>query len=104
MDLTMTWVQVQLLLTVTKPVRERATTATWLSTDSLTIVVSELGSGIARGFMNLGRLFQGKYIPPERTDGLLPQPDEKVCIEEEAMVEVVGENSCFQAKADIDLD
>ena len=67
-------------------------------------VVSELGSGIARGFMNLGRLFQGKYIPPERTDGLHPQPDEKVCIEDVAMVEVINENSCFQAKADIDLD
>jgi len=67
-------------------------------------VVSELGSGIARGFMNLGRLFQGKYIPPERTDGLPPQPDKKVCIEDEATVEVIGENSCFQAKADIDLD
>jgi len=32
------------------------------------LVVSELGQGINRGFMGLGRLYQGKYIPPERKD------------------------------------
>merc|ERR1711892_1451195 len=28
------------------------------------LVVNELGSGISRGCMNFGRLYQGKYIPP----------------------------------------
>merc|ERR1711892_329626 len=28
------------------------------------VVVNELGSGISRGCMNFGRLYQGKYIPP----------------------------------------
>jgi len=37
------------------------------------LVVSELGLGISRGCMNFGRLYQGKYIPPERTDGLLAE-------------------------------
>ena len=34
------------------------------------LVIRELGSGISRGCMNYGRLYQGKYIPPERTDGI----------------------------------
>jgi len=37
------------------------------------LIVSELGCGIQRGCMGLGRLYQGKYVPPERTDGLLPE-------------------------------
>merc|ERR1712106_221445 len=37
------------------------------------LVVNELGSGISRGCMNFGRLYQGKYIPPERTDGLITE-------------------------------
>jgi len=32
------------------------------------LYVSELGSGIHRGAMGFGRLYQGKYVPPERTD------------------------------------
>jgi len=40
------------------------------------LVVSELGLGISRGCMNYGRLYQGKYIPPDRTDGLLPECEE----------------------------
>ena len=39
------------------------------------MVISELGSGISRGCMNYGRLYQGKYIPPERTDGLLQEEE-----------------------------
>ena len=34
------------------------------------LIVSELGSGISRGSMDNGRLYQGKYIPPDRTDGV----------------------------------
>merc|ERR1719431_1916903 len=34
------------------------------------LIVSELGSGISRGSMNNGRPYQGKYIPPDRTDGV----------------------------------
>merc|ERR1719460_1748988 len=45
------------------------------------LIVSELGCGIQRGCMGLGRLYQGKYVPPERTDGLLPE--EKRVLEEE---------------------
>jgi len=41
------------------------------------LVVSELGLGISRGCMNFGRLYQGKYIPPERTDGLLAECEEQ---------------------------
>merc|ERR1712071_255985 len=44
------------------------------------LIVSELGCGIQRGGMSLGRLYQGKYVPPERTDGLLPE--EKRLLEE----------------------
>merc|ERR1719394_1600546 len=32
------------------------------------VYVSELGSGINRGAMNFGRLYQGKYVPPDRID------------------------------------
>jgi len=45
------------------------------------LIVSELGCGIQRGCMGLGRLYQGKYVPPERTDGLLPE--EKRILEEQ---------------------
>ena len=69
------------------------------------LLVNELGSGISRGCMNFGRLYQGKYVPPERTDGLLPECEEEECMEEEAGVEdVIGEDSCITATEDIDLD
>merc|ERR1719516_453646 len=32
------------------------------------VYVSELGCGINRGAMNFGRLYQGKYVPPDRSD------------------------------------
>ena len=69
------------------------------------MVVSELGSGISRGCMDFGRLYQGKYVPPERTDGLLPEHDEEVFMEEEAGVEeVISEDTCATASTDFDLD
>merc|ERR1712106_1282482 len=65
------------------------------------LVVNELGSGISRGCMNFGRLYQGKYIPPERTDGLITEfvEDESAEIEED-----IVEDSQTTASADIDLD
>merc|ERR1712123_236377 len=65
------------------------------------LVVNELGSGISRGCMNFGRLYQGKYIPPERTDGLIAEfeEDESAEIEED-----IVEDSQTRASADIDLD
>merc|ERR1719237_1757873 len=73
------------------------------------LIVSELGCGIQRGCMGLGRLYQGKYVPPERTDGLLPE--EKRVLEEEKEGEASKqeeeeeetETSATPA-ADIDLD
>ena len=44
--------------------------------------------------MNFGRLYQGKYIPPERTDGLLAECEEEnsnpenINIEEESIEEL----------------
>ena len=65
-------------------------------------MVNELGLGISRGCMDFGRLYQGKYIPPERTDGLLP---EEGCVIEEATIEeVICENLSLTTSEDIDLD
>ena len=66
------------------------------------MVISELGSGISRGCMNYGRLYQGKYIPPERTDGLLPE--EESVNEEATIEEVICENVSLTTSEDIDLD
>ena len=64
------------------------------------LVVNELGSGISRGCMNYGRLYQGKYIPPERTDGLTLG-----CKDNDGHSEnVIGEDVSMQPSADIDLD
>ena len=54
--------------------------------------------------MNYGRLYQGKYIPPERTDGLPAWCEEESVSEEVGAEEVVGEESSSAASADIDLD
>merc|ERR1719193_1871727 len=76
------------------------------------LIVSELGCGIQRGCMGLGRLYQGKYVPPERTDGLLPE--EKRVLEEEKEGETSKQEEEEKEKeevetsatpaADIDLD
>ena len=65
------------------------------------MVISGLGSGISRGSMNYGRLYQGKYIPPERTDGLLPEEES---VNEEATIEEVICENLSLTTADIDLD
>jgi len=82
------------------------------------VYVSELGSGIHRGAMGFGRLYQGKYVPPDRSDvvGDMTEDEEKL----EEMNEKSGEDkdqeelgdanetepSCNQSvtEADIDLD
>ena len=33
--------------------------------------------------MNLGRLYQGKYVAPERTDGLIHQPGDEESVKED---------------------
>ena len=69
------------------------------------LVVSELGLGISRGCMNFGRLYQGKYIPPERTDGLLPESEEgENTPENERNEEKIGEDLHFTVPTDIGLD
>ena len=69
------------------------------------LMVNELGLGISRGCMDFGRLYQGKYIPPERTDGLLPECEEEESVNEEATIEeVICEESCVTTSADMDLD
>ena len=60
------------------------------------MVINELGSGISRGCMNYGRLYQGKYIPPERTDGLLPE--EEHVNKEATIAEVICEKEILTAQ------
>jgi len=69
------------------------------------LVVSELGCGISRGCMNLGRLYQGKYVAPERTDGLIHQPDEEESVEEdESNEQVINQIESLIDSTDLDLD
>jgi len=65
------------------------------------LVVRELGSGISRGSMNYGRLYQGKYTPPHRTDGVPLWCDEKTDVEKEN-IEMTGDE--VAASVNIDLD
>jgi hypothetical protein len=71
------------------------------------LLVEKLGSGIFRGSMNLGRLHQGKYVPPERSDAELPEPLEDEEEKLEADLEV-GEEDQFNKMPplaeEIDLD
>ena len=66
------------------------------------LMVNELGLGISRGCMDFGRLYQGKYIPPERTDGLLPE--EEHVNKEATIAEVICENLPLTTPEDIVLD
>ena len=67
-----------------------------------TLVVSGLGSGISRGCMDYGRLYQSKYIPPNRTDGLNPDCTYKECVKEKESVKQDMHN--IKKSSDIDLD
>ena len=53
--------------------------------------------------MDYDRLYQGQYIPPERTDGLPAWCGEESVKGERSDEEVTGENSSVTALADIDL-
>ena len=66
------------------------------------VVVSGLGLGISRGCMNYGRLYQGKYIPPDRTDALIPHCEDKKIVKIEETVKEVKCN--VEKSSDIDLD
>ena len=55
------------------------------------LVMTDLGSGISRGCMDLGRLYQGKYVPPERSDGLGTEY-EHIKEREDVISELVAEN------------
>jgi len=83
------------------------------------VYVSELGSGIHRGAMGFGRLYQGKYVPPDRCDvvGNITEDEEKLeeinenePVEDKDQEELGDANetepSCNQSvtEADIDLD
>merc|ERR1712012_846435 len=67
------------------------------------LIVSELGCGIQRGCMGLGRLYQGKYVPPERTDGLLPE-EKRILKEDKEEEEKEEVETSAPPAADIDLD
>jgi len=71
------------------------------------LLIERLGCGISRGSMHCGRLYQGKYTPPERSDGLLPPaPEEEEEGEEEAAApeEVTEEPRIVEEVNEIDLD
>ena len=56
------------------------------------------------GQASLGLHELWQYIPPERTDGLLPECEEEESVNEEAIIEVIWEDSCVTAAKDLDLD
>ena len=66
------------------------------------LVVSGLGSGISRGCMDYGRLYQSKYIPPHRTDGLISQCEDKESVKEEECAK--EDKHTVEKSSDIDLD
>jgi len=68
------------------------------------LLVSELGSNIFRGSMDLGRLYQGKYVAPERSDGLIYLPDEEESLEENASDQVICQESAIADSDVIGLD
>ena len=64
--------------------------------------MTDLGSGISRGCMDLGRLYQGKYVPPDRSDGLCNEHECKeeredviseIVVEEDVISEMVTEKN-----------
>jgi len=69
------------------------------------LMVSQLGLGMARGCMDYGRLYQGKYVPPERTDGMKESGEiEGEEGEEEENIEQKIEDLETSRTGDIDLD
>ena len=68
------------------------------------LIISELGSGITRGPMNYGRLYQGKYIPPNRTDGVPVWCQENDGSITDDMEVKISEDEISTTATDIDLD
>ena len=70
------------------------------------LMVSQLGLGMARGCMDYGRLYQGKYVPPERTDGMKESEEigGEEGEEEEENIEQEIEDLETSRTGDIDLD
>jgi len=65
------------------------------------LVVSELGQGMSRGSIGFGRLYQGKYVPPERKDGLYIEENKD--LQDDIIDSMKSENQVFSS-GDIDLD
>jgi len=97
---------------LTRPVRraEEILTPPQLQRASLSghldfVLISELGCGMNKGSMNYDRLYKGKYIPPERRDGI---PLEEEQEEEEEMkdedAEDISEVITILPKEDVDID
>jgi len=94
---------------LTRPVRraEEILTPPQLQRASLSghldfVLISELGCGMNKGSMNYDRLYKGKYIPPERTDGIPEEEEEEEAKEEDA--EDVSETVQLLPKEDVDID
>ena len=77
------------------------------------LYVSELGAGISRGCMGFGRLYQGKYVPPDRSDiltlatipGTMAEEEDIKKEESEGMEEVTEEQeSSVSLSNDTELD
>jgi hypothetical protein len=51
--------------------------------------------------INLGRLYQGKYVPPDRVDGLLPVQEQEEA--PEAAAAPAGDDALTQQTHDIEL-
>ena len=61
------------------------------------LVISSLGTGITRGCMDLGRLYQGKYLPPDRNS----IHDTAECVEE-GTSEETSENHSVNTQIELD--
>merc|ERR1711994_51505 len=70
------------------------------------VFVNDLGCGIEKGSMGLGRLYKGKYIPPERMDGLIPHDndDENIGDEEEQVTLDDNVIDVTELKNNVDVD
>lgn len=68
------------------------------------VLISELGCGMNKGSMNYDRLYKGKYIPPERRDGIPPAEDEEEEETKDEDAEEVSEPVTLLPKEDVDID
>merc|ERR1712012_125983 len=63
------------------------------------VYVSELGCGINRGAMNFGRLYQGKYVPPDRSD--IVTEINKTCDDDKNEEEDADQNDLVEDVTDV---